>query len=100
MKILLAAAVLAFAGASRDDKDDLAAAAKKSTELKSFAFKGETKMELPGMMGAMGEQEPTGFSGRHETGVGSYVKTETHEFFTVGKNTVTRPLAEWKKVEA
>lgn len=98
MRILLAA-VLAFAGAARDDKDDLAAAGKKSTELKSFAFKGETKMELPAMMGAMGEQEPTQFSGKHESGVGSYLKTDTHEFFMVGKNTVTRPLAEWKKVE-
>jgi hypothetical protein len=103
MKNLALTAVIALclAGTARaDEKDDLANAAKKSTELKSFAFKGETKMELPAMMGgAMGEADPTKFEGKFENGVGSWLKTDTHEFVTVGKNTVTRPIAEWKKVE-
>jgi hypothetical protein len=53
------------------------------------------------MMGAaMGDQEPARFEGKHENGVGTWLKSETHEFFTVGKNTVTRPIAEWKKIES
>lgn len=93
---LILTAVLAMVGG--DDKDDLGAAGKKSAELKSFSFQGETKVELPSIMGGMGDAGPTKFQGKHERDVGSYVRTGTHEFFMVGKDTVSRPIAEWKKV--
>jgi hypothetical protein len=102
MKHLLAAVFAAgLAGTARaDEKDDLAGAGKKAAELKSFAFKGDVKMEMPAMMGgAMGEVDPTTFEGKHEKEVGTWLKTDSHEFVTVGRNTVARPLAEWKKVE-
>lgn len=82
-----------------DDKDDLAAAAKKAAESSSFSFKGEIVSEMPSMMGGMGDNEPTKFEGKFESGVGTYIKTSTHEFITVGDKTATRPIAEWKLTE-
>lgn len=82
-----------------DDKDDLAAAAKKAHESSSYSFKGETTTEMPSMMGGMGDNEPTKFEGKYEKGVGAYIRTATHEFVTIGDKTASRPLAEWKMLE-
>jgi len=98
MKLIIVAAALLIA-ARRDEKEDLANAAKKTVEAKSYTFKGQTEIEMPAMMGGMGGGDPTKFEGKHETGVGTLVKTDTHEFVIVGENAVTRPRSEWKKVE-
>jgi hypothetical protein len=94
MEFLFAVAVLLA-----DEKDDVAAAAKKLQERSSFSFKGETRTEMPGMMGGMGDSDPSTFEGKYEKDVGSFIKTPTHEFITVGDKTATRPLSDWKLLE-
>ncbi len=98
MKHLILAIVLSLAGRVwADDKEDLAAAAKKTAESKSYSFKGETKTEMPAFGGqGGGAQDPQKFEGKHEEGVGTHILTDQQEIVKVGAKTASRPRAEWR----
>ena len=98
MKHVILAIVLSLAGRVwADDKEDLAAAAKKTAEAKSYSFKGETKMEMPNFGGqGGGPQDPAKFEGKHEDGVGTHILTDQQEIVKIGAKTATRPRAEWR----
>lgn len=99
MRTICALVVLSLAAGAAwaDDKDDVTAAAKKAAELTNYTFKGETKTELPAMMGGGGD--PQKFEGKHDKDSGTMVRTDTQEFVTVGGKTASRPIAEWKLVK-
>ena len=82
----------------RDEKADLLAAAKKTAEARSYAFRGETKVALPEGLDKSGG-DTVKFEGRFERDAGSWVKTDAFEFVTAGGKTVTRPLSEWRAVK-
>ncbi len=92
-------ATVAFA----QEKDEVAAAAKKLTETKNYAFKGTSKTEgnLPfggggGGAGGIPEQK---FQGVYDSATGLVVSNDANEWVKVGDITVTRPKAEWRVVE-
>jgi hypothetical protein len=92
--------VVAVAPVGADDKDDAAAAAKKTSELTNYSFKGETTIELPAMWAAaMGGADPQKFEGRYDKDAGTTVRTSSHDFVTIGDKTVSCPIQRWDKVQ-
>ncbi len=87
------------------EKGEVADAAKKVADAKSYSWKGSLKFEgqLPfggGGGGGGGDIPEQTFSGTFEDGVGSHILTDTSEFISVGDKSVTRPRGEWRMVEA
>src|SRR5688572_21296084 len=82
----------------RDEKGDLLAAAKKTAEAKSYAFRGETKYTLPEGLDKSGG-DTLKFEGKFDREAGSWVKTDAFEIVTAGGKTVSRPLSEWRAVK-
>ncbi|HTF57822.1 MAG TPA: hypothetical protein VK661_11375 [Planctomycetota bacterium] len=82
-----------------DEKDELLAAAKRAAEVKSYSFRGETRLALPEGMARAGGSDPVKFEGKVERETGAWVKTDSYEFVTVGGKTVARPSADWKLIK-
>ncbi len=95
----IAVSVLLVSPVAADEKDDAAAAAKKTSELGNYSFKGETKTEMPAMMGGMGDAEPQKFEGKHDKDAGATLRTATHDFATIGGKTVSCPIQKWEEVQ-
>jgi hypothetical protein len=92
--MMIAAAVLLL----RDEKGDLLAAARKTADAKSYAYRGELKLVLPeGIDKAGGETQK--FEGKHERDAGAWAKTDAYEFAMAGGKTASRPVGEWKLVK-
>jgi len=98
MKSILAVvvAVSMVSAAWADEKEDLANAAKKSSEAKNYSFKGESKTELPAFGGGQGGPQESKFEGKFESGVGTIILTDQQEIVKVGGKTASRPRAEWR----
>jgi len=95
--MIRALALLILAGfPAPDEKDELLAAARRAAEAKSYSFRGETKLALPEGMARAGGSDPVKFEGKVDRDTGTWVKTDSYEFVTVGGKTVARPSADWK----
>lgn len=81
-----------------DDRVDLLAAAKKTADAKSYAFRGETKYTLPEGLDKSGG-DTLKFEGKVDRDAGSWVKTDAFEFVSAGGKTVSRPVSEWHAVK-
>ncbi|MBI4564084.1 MAG: hypothetical protein HY716_05245 [Planctomycetes bacterium] len=85
---------------AQDAKEEFAEAAKKAGAFASYAFEGQTEIELPDMFGAAaGDLEPQKFEGKFQKDAGTYLRTATHEYVIIDGKIAMRPLAEWKRVE-
>lgn len=95
-----AAAVLVFASvAPLDDKDDLGSAVKKFAEVKSYSFKGELTLTVPGRNGDAPTPVPTAFDGRFADDVGLVVQTAQDEIVRIDGKTAIRPKAVWRVID-
>lgn len=79
----------------RDEKGDLLAAARKTSDARSYAYRGETKLVLPEGIDKSGGGEPVKFEGKYERDAGAWVRTDAYEFVMAGGRTVARPVAGW-----
>lgn len=79
-----------------DDKDDVAAAAKKLAESKSYSFKGTASQGRTG-----GDREPQArpFEGKHEGGVGTLMTTDAQLVVRIGDKTAICPKPVWRVVQ-
>ncbi len=83
-----------------DEKEDLANAAKKLTDSKSYSFKGETLVKAPAMGGGnAAEPKPAKYEGKHEEGVGTLIETDAATIVRVGTKVATCPKQEWRVTE-
>ncbi len=83
-----------------DEKEDLANAAKKLTDSKSYSFKGETLVKAPAIGGGnAAEPKPAKYEGKHEEGVGTLIETEMATIVRVGTKIATCPKQEWRVTE-
>ena len=98
--LLLCLAISLTGAAPQDDKDDVAAAAKRAVEAKNYSFKGETKTDMPSFGGG-GEQErpPSKFKGKHDSEAGSHILTENQEIVKFKGKTAVRPRADWRVID-
>ena len=99
MKALMAfAALAAFAGSAwADDKEDLLAAAKKTSALKNYSFKGKTTFEPPALAGAPVQESP--FEGQVDLAEGTRILTDSQEIVRLGEKTAIRPRSGWQVID-
>jgi hypothetical protein len=101
---LVVALMVCVSAVYADDKDDVANAAKKVAELKSFSFSVESKTEGSGFGGGGGGGGGGGpqsfkYEGKFQKDVGQMITTDTMEFVKIGTITAQRPRGDWRVVE-
>jgi hypothetical protein len=79
-----------------DEKDDVAVAAKKIAEAKSYSYKGSSAQ---GRVGGDREPEARPVEGKHESGVGSVVSTDAQQFVRIGDKTAVCPKPVWRVIQ-
>jgi hypothetical protein len=95
-----AAAVLMLAAlVPLDDKDDLGSAVKKLAEAKSYSFKGESLLSVPGRGDTAPAPTPTAFEGKFAEDVGLVVQTAQEEIVKIDGKTAVRPKAVWRVID-
>jgi hypothetical protein len=82
-----------------DDKDDLGSAVKKFTDVKSYAFKGQMTVTVPGRNADAPAPTPTAFEGKFAEDVGLVVQTEQDEIVRIDGKTAIRPKAVWRVLD-
>ncbi|MBI3855436.1 MAG: hypothetical protein HY293_07070 [Planctomycetes bacterium] len=94
-------ALLLSLPAAFDDKDDLAAAAKKLADAKSYSFKGELTLTVPGRNAdnPAPAPTPTAFEGKFADDVGLVVQTAQDEIVKIDGKTAVRPKAVWRVID-
>jgi hypothetical protein len=92
-------AILLAWSAACDDKDDLATAVKKFGEAKSYSFKGELTLTVPGRNQDAPAPAPTAFEGKFAEDTGLVVQTAQDEIVRIDGKTAVRPKAVWRVVD-
>jgi hypothetical protein len=92
-------ALLLAWSAAFDDKDDLAAAVKKFGEAKSYSFKGELTLTVPGRNNDAPAPSPIAFEGKFAEDTGLVVQTAQDEIVRIDGKTAVRPKAVWRVVD-
>ena len=82
-----------------DDKDDLGSAVKKFAEAKSYSFKGELVLTVPGRNENAPPPTPVVFDGKFAEDVGLVVQTAQEEIVRVDGKTAIRPKPVWRVLE-
>jgi hypothetical protein len=99
MTLAAASLILALLG-PLDDKDDVGSTLKKFTEAKSYSFKGEVTMTVPGRGGADApEPTPIAFDGKFSDEVGLVVQTAQDEIVKIENKVAIRPKPVWRVME-
>ena len=96
---IAAVALLLASLAPFDDKDDLGGAVKKFAESKSYSFKGEVTLTVPGRNGDAPTPVPTAFEGKFSDEVGLVVQTAQDEIVRIDGKTAIRPKAVWRVID-
>jgi hypothetical protein len=85
--------------AALDDKDDLGNAVKKFAEAKSYSFKGELVLTIPGRNENAPPPTPVAFDGKFAEDVGLVVQTPQDEIVRIDGKTAIRPKPIWRVLE-
>lgn len=99
MTLVAASLVLALLG-PLDDKDDVGGALKKFADAKSYSFKGEVTVTVPGRGGADAPAPtPIAFDGKFSEDVGLVVETAQDEIVRIDNKVAIRPKSVWRVID-